>query len=64
MLLFDRPFEARRSASPRRLGGFARAAVWLVIALTALNVLSTVLECGFQACPDDPKEYELLKQWR
>lgn len=64
MLLFDRPFDARTEAEPAPIGRFARAAVWLVIALTALNVLSTVLECGFQACPDDPKEYELLKQWR
>jgi hypothetical protein len=30
-----------------------RAAVWLVIALTALNVVSTLLECGFGACPDN-----------
>lgn len=64
MLLFDRQFERDVAAEPAPVGGFARTAVWLVIALTALNVLSTVLECGFQACPDDPKEYELLKQWR
>jgi disulfide bond formation protein DsbB len=64
MLLFDRPFEARVEAEPAPTGGFVHAAVWLVIALTALNLLSTVLECGFQACPDDPKEYELLKRWR
>jgi disulfide bond formation protein DsbB len=64
MLLFDRPFEAGEQPVPGPIGGFARAAVWLVIAITALNLLTTVLECGFQACPDDPKEYELLKQWR
>jgi hypothetical protein len=39
-----------------------RAAVWLVIALTALNVLSTLLECGFGACADNPVAYELLKR--
>jgi hypothetical protein len=39
-----------------------RAAVWLVIALTALNVVSTLLECGFGACPDNPVAYELLKR--
>jgi disulfide bond formation protein DsbB len=65
MLLFDRQFEAGVEAEHAPpVGAFARAAVWLVIALTALNVLSTVLECGFQACPDGPKQYELLKQWR
>jgi hypothetical protein len=36
--------------------------VWLVIALTALNVASTVLECGFAACPDNPVKYELLRR--
>ena len=39
----------------------ARTAVWLVLALTALNVISTLLECGFAACPDNPLVYELLK---
>jgi hypothetical protein len=33
-----------------------------VIALTALNVISTLLECGFAACPDNPAAYELLKR--
>ena len=32
-----------------------------MIALTALNVVSTLLECGFGACPDNPVDYELLK---
>ena len=39
-----------------------RAAVWLVIALTALNVVSTLLECGFGACPDNPLAYGLLER--
>ncbi len=38
------------------------AGVWLVIGLTALNVISTLLECGFAACPDNPVAYELLKR--
>jgi hypothetical protein len=37
-------------------------AVWLVIALTTLNVVSTLLECGFGACADNPVVYELLKR--
>jgi hypothetical protein len=36
--------------------------VWLVIALTVLNVISTLLECGFGACLDNPEVYELLKR--
>ena len=51
---------ARRRRSDRT--SFARGAVWLVIALTALNVISTLLECGFAACPDNPTDYELLKR--
>jgi hypothetical protein len=35
--------------------------VWLVIVLTALNVVSTLLECGFGACAEDPVFYQLLK---
>jgi disulfide bond formation protein DsbB len=59
MLLFDRQFEDDRPASP---APFATIAVWLVIGLTALNVVSTLLECGFSACADDPLVYELLKR--
>ena len=62
MLLFDRQFDDDNIGKPTEIGPLARAAVWLVIALTALNVLSTLLECGFGACPDDPTEYELLKR--
>jgi hypothetical protein len=36
--------------------------VWLVIGFTAANVISTLLECGFTACPGDPVAYELLKR--
>jgi hypothetical protein len=36
--------------------------VWLVIGLTALNVVSTLLECGFGVCADNPVVYELLKR--
>ena len=45
-------------------GAFARTAVWLVIGLTAANVISTLLECGLAACPADPVAYELLKGMR
>jgi disulfide bond formation protein DsbB len=61
MLLLDGQF-ADAEAKPMRAGVFAQGAVWLVIALTALNVVSTLLECGFAACPDNPVTYELLKR--
>jgi len=64
MLLFDRQFEQPDDNDRAPIGALARSAVWLIIALTALNVVSTLLECGFQACADDPTFYELLKAWR
>jgi len=62
MLLFDEQF--REIDKPQAIGAFARMAVWLVLALTALNVISTLLECGIGACPDNPVVYELLKSVR
>jgi disulfide bond formation protein DsbB len=61
ILLFDRQFEpnAELQAAP---DAFATVAVWLVIGLTALNVISTLLECGFGPCADNPVVYELLKR--
>jgi disulfide bond formation protein DsbB len=61
ILLFDRQFE-EDDAPPLAAGAFATVAVWLVIALTGLNVVSTLLECGFGACAEDPVVYELLKR--
>src|SRR5882672_4436821 len=62
MLLFDRQFEPDKTAQPIAPGAFATIAVWLVIGLTALNVVSTLLECGFGACAENPVVYELLKR--
>jgi disulfide bond formation protein DsbB len=61
MLLFDRQFEDD-GATPLTVGAFAHTAVWLVIVLTALNVISTLVECGFGACAENPVVYELLKR--
>jgi disulfide bond formation protein DsbB len=60
VLLFDRQFEPGAEKRPLAPGTFAVIAVWLVIGLTALNVVSTLLECGFGACAEDPVVYELL----
>jgi disulfide bond formation protein DsbB len=62
ILLFDRQFEEDGVAPQVASGAFATAAVWLVICLTMLNVVSTLLECGFGACADNPVVYELLKR--
>jgi disulfide bond formation protein DsbB len=60
VLSFDRQFETDNT--PVSPGAFATVAVWLVIALTAANVVSTLLECGFGACAENPVVYELLKR--
>jgi disulfide bond formation protein DsbB len=62
VLLFDRQFTDDGAAPPVAADRFAQAAVWAVIGLTALNVASTLLECGFGACADNPVVYELLKR--
>lgn len=62
VLLFDSQFDKSDSAPPTSTAAFAHGAVWLVIGLTALNVVSTLLECGFNACADNPVVYELLKR--
>ena len=62
MLLFDGQFKEDGAAKPVEVSAFASVAVWLAIALTVLNVISTLLECGLAACPDNPVEYELLKR--
>jgi uncharacterized membrane protein len=61
LLLFDGQFIGDDSDKPAAIGWFGRCAVWLVIALVALNVISTLLECGLGACPDNPTTYHLLK---
>jgi disulfide bond formation protein DsbB len=59
LLLDDWP---RDDTVARPVGLFAGGAVWLVIGLTAINAISTLLECGFSACPDNPTFYELLRR--
>ena len=60
VMLFDRQFE--EDGVLPATGVFAQTAVWLVIALTAMNVVTTLLECGFGACADNPVVYELLNR--
>jgi len=64
LLLFEGQFIGHGTPETPAIGGFERAAVLLVIALAVLNVISTLLECGFGACPDNPVAYELLKRAR
>jgi disulfide bond formation protein DsbB len=61
VLVFDRQF-GDEAMQPPSADVFVQAAVWLVIGLTVLNAISTLLECGFGACADNPVIYELLKR--
>ena len=61
-MLFDGQFEDDGAALPATGGAFAQISVWLVIALTAANVVTTLMECGFGPCDDNPRVYELLKR--
>ncbi len=58
MLTFGGQFAA--TERPPRLGAFERGAVWLVIALTAMNAAIALAECGFGSCPANPVRYELF----
>lgn len=62
VMLFDRQFGKDDTAPITSAGMFAYLAVWLVIGLTALNVVSTLVECGLSACAENPVVYELLKR--
>jgi hypothetical protein len=39
-----------------------QAVGWLFVVIALANAVSTLLECGFGACPDNPTEYELLRK--
>ena len=55
LLMLDRAQNAASSSAMPNL--FARLAMWLFLVLVAANVVSTLLECGFGACPDNPTSY-------
>lgn len=59
MLTFGKQFEP--PAPPNGHSLFEALSVWLVIALTALNAASVLLECGLASCPANPVHYELLR---
>ena len=63
ILCFDSQFDTTDDGDDDIVGSaFVNVAIWLVVALTALNVISSLLECGLGACPDNPTIYELLQR--
>lgn len=55
MLMLDRRCSDQPDARP--VSGVARAIMWLFFLLVAGNMASTLLECGFGSCPDNPVSY-------
>lgn len=61
MLVIDRAHADHPMA--RTHGWPARGVIWLFLVLVAANLISTLLECGFGACPDDPVSYLWWPKW-
>lgn len=59
MLMLDR--RCSDQANAQHIGRISRGVMWLFLLLVAGNMASTVLECGFGACPDDPVSYLWLQ---
>jgi len=62
MFLFDKQFQNFELKHVIKINGFIKLAIFILLFVTAANIITTFLECGFQQCPDNPDEYlELLK---
>lgn len=55
MLVIDRTLVDHPQA--RTSGKLVGWIAWIFFVLVAANLVSTLLECGFGACPDDPVSY-------
>lgn len=59
LLIIDRAQNAVSTSAMPNL--FARLIMWLFLLLVVANGVSTLLACGFGACPDNPTSYLWLK---
>lgn len=58
LMMFGKQFdETPDNVSNSGLTGFALAAFYIVIALAAVNVITSFFECGLGPCPDNPIKY-------
>ncbi len=61
LFLFDSQFESKEATSKTiPVPALGAVAFWLAFGITAANVCTTFLECGFGQCPDNPTSYLLL----
>ncbi len=62
LMLFDNQYDSKEtSMTPKQLPKIATFAFWLVLTITACNVVTTFLECGINQCPDNPTSYLMLQ---
>ncbi|KIC42481.1 disulfide bond formation protein B [Ruegeria sp. ANG-R] len=63
MLMFDRQY-AEDTNTQHRFGGshLAKVAFFVLLALAALNAVSTLIECGPGICADPPTSYKLIDE--
>lgn len=62
MLIFEGQFKKDLlHKAPVRIGFFVKTVFLLAVFITAANVVTTFLECGFGACPGNPTSYEELR---
>ncbi|NCA72476.1 MAG: disulfide bond formation protein B [Sphingobacteriia bacterium] len=61
LLLFDARLDTS-AAESEPIGTLARTALVVFALLVVGNALSTFLECGLGLCPDNPTEYEMLRE--
>lgn len=59
LLMIDRAQSVLSSSAAPNL--FVRLVMWAFLLLVVANGVSTLLECGFGACPDNPTSYLWLK---
>lgn len=59
MLVLDR--NCADQPDPRQIGRTSRNIMWLFLLLVVGNLVSTTLECGVGACPDNPINYLWFK---
>lgn len=60
MLLFEDIFKKIHIKKNKFLEIFTISVFILIILITFANSITTLLECGFYACPDEPTKYQLL----
>ena len=57
MLMSEQQYQLDGSERPQRKNKTISIIIWLAIIVVMANVITSLLECGFGACPDNPVNY-------